>query len=170
MSDWYVHKTAPQRELLAAEALRDRGYTVYVPTQRVRRRKGKRDQLKALFQSYLFVRYWLIGSDESDKIRDRTGRRMIIGPVTVCGRHEPIPDDVIGKIAEAAARMEIDDNRPPRAFQEGDICIIQSGAGEGKIGKITKLKKGDAAFEIFEASRSLMVKVKTKNLKLKEAA
>lgn len=164
MSDWYVHKTAPQRELLAAEALRDRGYTVYVPTQRVRRRKGKRDQLKALFQSYLFVRYWLIGSDESDKIRDRTGRRMIIGPVTVCGRHEPIPDDVIGKIAEAAARLDMEIDKPRRPMLKlGDIGVIKSGPLEGKSGEIVSISKGEAevALKIFNAVRLVKAPLKT---------
>lgn len=163
MSDvWYVHKTAPQRELLAAEALRDRGYTVYVPTQRVRRRKGKRDQLKALFQSYLFVRYWLIGSDESDKIRDRTGRRMIIGPVTVCGHHEPIPDDVIGKIAEAAARLDMDMEKPRRPLlKAGDIGIIKSGPFEGKQVEILALRNGEAetALKIFNAIRIVRARI-----------
>jgi len=162
MSHWYVMKTAPQRELQAAEALRDRGYQVYCPTTRVRRRKGKRDQLKALFPSYLFVHYWLPTRDETDDIRDQTGRRMISGPVTICGVCEPIPDHVIGKIAEAAARLDMEMEKPRRPLLKvGDIGIIKSGPFEGKQVEILALRNGEAetALKIFNAIRIVRARI-----------
>lgn len=164
MSDWYVIKTAPQRELLASEALRDRGFTVYCPTTRTRRRKGKRDQVKALFPSYLFVRYWVPRREETDDIRDRSGRRMVIGPVTICGRCEPIPEEVVGKIAEAAARLDMQLDKPRRPILKlGDIGVIKSGPLEGKSGEVVSISKGEAevALKIFNAVRLVKAPLKT---------
>lgn len=163
-SDWYVMKVAPQRELLASEALRDRGFTVYCPTTRIRRRKGKREQVKALFPAYLFVRYWVPRREETDDIRDQTGRRMISGPVTICGVCEPIPDHVIGKIAEAAARLDMEIDKPRRPMLKlGDIGVIKSGPLEGKSGEIVSISKGEAevALKIFNAVRLVKAPLKT---------
>lgn len=162
MSHWYVMKTAPQRELQAAEALRDHGFTVYCPTTRVRRRKGKRDQVKALFPSYLFVRYWIPRREETDGIRDRAGRRMIIGPVTICGRQEPISEAEVGKIAEAAARLDMDMEKPRRPLlKAGDVGIIKSGPFEGKQVEILALRNGEAetALKIFNAIRIVRARI-----------
>lgn len=160
MAVWYVIQVAPQRELAAAEALRDRGYTVYCPT--ARRRLGKRMVLRALFPRYLFVRHWILTRDETDDIRDRAGRRMITGSLTVCGRHEPITEAVIGKIAEAAARldMELEEPRKP-LLRVGDIGILRSGALNGKQGKVVSISKGEAevALKIFNAVRIVRAKI-----------
>jgi transcription antitermination factor NusG len=164
MSDdyWYVMKTAPQREFAAANALRDRGFTVYCPSTRIRRRKGKRDNFKALFVGYIFVRFWIPRIEETENIRDKFGRRMIIGPVTVCGRHEPIPESAIGKIAEAAARLDMDLEKPRRPLlKAGDIGIIKSGPMEGKSGEIVAISRGEAeiALKIFNAIRIVRARV-----------
>lgn len=166
--NWYVLRTAPQKELRAAEALRDLGYTVFVPTVQKHHRIGRNSKsvvkkLEAYFPNYLFIRYWIpweeMKHDSPRCIRDRSGNKMLVGAVTVCGRQEPIPEHVIGKIAEAAARLESDQNRPARILQEGDVCIIKSGAFEGRQGKITKLSKHDAAFAIFNAVREVRIRI-----------
>lgn len=164
MSDahWYVIQTAPQRELAAAEALRDRGFQVYVPT--IRKRVGRKNVLQAMFPRYLFVHFWIPRREETDSIRDKTGRRMITGAVTVCGRHEPIPEEVIGKIAEAAARLDMQLDKPRRPILKlGDIGVIKSGPLEGKSGEIVSISKGEAevALKIFNAVRLVKAPLKT---------
>jgi transcription antitermination factor NusG len=166
MSDWFVIQTAPMMEFKAAEALRDRGYTVFVPSVRARRRSGKRATVQAMFSRYLFIRYWLPWDECNARhpacIRDRAGRRMIIGPVTVCGRHEPIPESVIGKIAEAAARLDMEMEKPRRPLlKAGDIGIIRSGPMEGKSGEIVAIDRGEAeiALKIFNAIRVVKAQV-----------
>lgn len=159
---WYVLKVSPQREFQAANALRDRGFTVYCPSVRIRRRKGKRDNFKALFVGYLFVRFWIPRIEETENIRDKFGRRMIIGPVTVCGRHEPIPEEVIGKIAEAAARLDMEMEKPRKPLlRAGDIGIIKSGSFEGKQGEIVSVSRGEAeiALKIFNAVRVVRARI-----------
>jgi transcription antitermination factor NusG len=166
MSDdyWYVLKTSPQREFQAANALRDRGFTVYCPSVRIRRRKGKRDQFKAFFPSYVFVRFWVPRREDYEDIKDSQGRRMIAGPVTVCGCKEPIPESIIGKIAEAAARLDMDLEKPRRPLlKAGDIGIIKSGPMEGKQGEIVAISRGEAevALRIFNAIRIVKARVET---------
>jgi transcription antitermination factor NusG len=162
MDYWYVMKTAPQREFTAANALRDRGFTVYCPSVRIRRRKGKRDNFKAYFAGYLFVRFWIPRREEYEHIKDGQGRRMIAGPVTICGRCEPIPESVIGKIAEAAARLDMELEKPRKPMlRAGDIGIIKSGSFEGKQGEIVSISRGEAeiALKIFNAVRVVRAKI-----------
>lgn len=162
MASWYVIQVAPQRELAAAEALRDRGYTVYCPT--ARRRLGKRQVLRALFPRYLFVRRWIPTRDATDDIRDRAGRRMITGSLMVCGRHEPIPESVVGKIAEAAARLDMELGKPRRPLlRAGDIGIMRSGPFAGQSGEIVAISRGEAevALKIFNAVRVVRAKLET---------
>jgi transcription antitermination factor NusG len=87
---------------------------------------------------------------------------MIIGPVTVCGRHEPIPEEVIGKIAEAAARLDMDLEKPRKPLlKAGDIGLIKSGSLEGKQGEIVSISRGEAeiALKIFNAVRVVRARV-----------
>jgi transcription antitermination factor NusG len=164
MSHWHVIQTAPQRELKAAEALRDRGFTVYCPTIKVRRRIGRRGRtfLRAMFPRYLFVRYWIPRIEETEDIKDRSGRRMIVGAVTVCGACEKIPEEVIGRIAETAARLDMDVDQPSKpSIKVGDIGIMRSGPFEGKQGTIVAIEGQDAkvAMKIFNAVRVVSAKV-----------
>jgi transcription antitermination factor NusG len=159
---WYVHKVTPQLEFVAANALREDGFTVFVPSVRIRRRKGKRDKFKAFFPGYMFVRFWVLRREEYEHIEDNRGRCMIHGPVTVGGRSEPIPESVIGKIAEAAARLDMDLEKPRRPLlKAGDIGIIKSGPMEGKSGEIVAISRGEAeiALKIFNAIRIVRARV-----------
>jgi transcription antitermination factor NusG len=164
MSEWFVIQTSPQHELDAAEALRDLGFQIYCPTITKKRRKGKREKLAALFPRYIFCHHWIPTRDETDDIRNKAGRRMITGSITVCGGHEPISDDVIGKIAEAAARIDMDLDKPRRPLlKAGDIGIIKSGPMEGKSGEIVAISRGEAeiALKIFNAIRIVRARVET---------
>jgi transcription antitermination factor NusG len=167
--EWFALMTAPQRELKAAEALRDYGYHVYVPTVQKRyriSRRGTRKQLVALFPRYIFARYWIPWDHMNEEsqlcIRDHDGNRMIIGPVTVCGRQEPIADAVIGKIAETAARLDMDVDQPSKpSLKVGDLGIMRSGPFEGKQGTIVAIEGQDAkvAMKIFNAVRVVRARV-----------
>jgi transcription antitermination factor NusG len=156
--EWFAILCAPRRELAAAEALRDRGFTVYVPT--VRKKIGRRRVVAALFNRYIFV----MGSipwreadrDNPECIKDSTGKRMIIGPVTICGRHAPIHDHEVMQMAQVAALLDEEVNRAPKpSLKIGDIGIITSGPFEGKKGEIVRVGKSEAevAMRIFNAVR-----------------
>jgi transcription antitermination factor NusG len=178
---WFVILTAPQMEFRSAQELRERGYTVYVPPRKTwaTRRSGSRHaKVHPLYPGYIFV-YRLVPWSEMNPrhlsfLKHRkTGKGLLRGVLTVknaLGDQEAfgIPEEVVGKIALQCFEMECDLNKPERQFEEGDVCIISGGPGEGKEGRITKLKKGDAAFDIIGAARSVTVKLK--NLRLKEAA
>ena len=161
---WYVIQTAPQRELASARALRELGYVVYTAVQR--KRLGKREVLRALFPRYIFVLGLIpwneCNPDHRNCIRDKSGRRMIIGPVTICGRHEPIADHEVGKIAEAAARLDIEvDHDPKPSLRVGEIGIMSSGPFEGKKGEIVAISGDEAkvAMRIFNSVRVVRAKI-----------
>jgi transcription antitermination factor NusG len=162
MDAWYVMKVAPQREFAAANSLRERGFTTYCPAVRLKRRKGKRDQYKAFFPGYVFTRFWVPRREDYEHIKDSQGRRMIIGPVTVCGCKEPIPESVIGKIQEAAERMDMDMDKPRKPLlKAGDLGIFKAGSLKGKQGEIVALDRGEAevALRIFNAVRVVRTRV-----------
>lgn len=165
MSDsWFVLQTAPQRELAAARALRELGYVVYTAVEK--RHIGRRYVLRALFPRYVFclglIPWNECNPDHKNCIRDKSGRRMITGPVTVCGRHEPIADYEVGRIAEAAARLELE-NLPKPSLKPGDIGIMRAGPFEGKSGEIVSVSKGEAeiALRIFNSVRRVRAKIGT---------
>lgn len=161
--EWFAILCAPQRELAAAEALRDLGFTVYVPT--VRKRIGRRRVLGALFPRYLFV----MGSipwdqcsrDHRDCIKDSTGKRMIIGPVTICGRHAAIHDHEVMQIAQVAALLDAEVDAPKPTLQLGDVGVIKSGPFDGKSGEIISLGKKEAtvALRIFRTVTHVRTKL-----------
>jgi transcription antitermination factor NusG len=155
--EWFAILCAPRRELAAAEALRDRGFTVYVPT--VRKKIGRRRVVAALFNRYIFV----MGSipwreadrDNPECIKDSTGKRMIIGPVTICGRHAPIHDHELMQIAAIAKEMDEEVDAPKQTLQPGDIGVIKSGPFDGRSGQIVAIgkKEAEVALKIFGAVR-----------------
>lgn len=159
---WFVMQTAPQRELAAAKALRELGYVVYTAVEK--RHVGRRYVLRALFPRYVFVLGIIpwneCNPDHKNCIRDKSGRRMITGPVTVCGRHEPIADYEVGRIAEAAARLEMI-NLPKPSLKVGDLGVMSVGPFEGKSGKIEAISDTEAkvAIRLFNAVRTLRVPV-----------
>ena len=167
---WYALHTVSRTELRTAEALRKASFTVCVPTVMVDGRKGKRiiRRPAAFYPNYIFVQGRVPLPQEKDAIRDRSGNRMIIGVLAMGDTPYSFSDEEIGSILLRAFEQQTKQDRPPRAWKEGDICIISDGPGEGKEGKITKLKKNDAAFKIMGAAREVTVKLR--NLKLKEAA
>lgn len=158
---WYALMTAPQREFKAAEALRERGYIVFVPW--TERKKGKQE---AFFKSYVFVHRlipWREMNWRDDRcIRDKHGNQLLIGAVTVCGVQEAIPEEIVAKIATDAAMERLagtQDNAP--LLKVGDVGILKSGAFEGKQGKVVAISKGEAevALKIFNAVRIVRTKI-----------
>lgn len=158
---WHVIQTAPQKEFDAARALRERGYTVYVPWREVA--KGKQT---AWFPRYIFVLYWIPWRemdyrDDNNCIRDRFGRPMLTGTITVCGASEPIDEAVVGRIATEAAMERIESDRPSQPLlKPGDIGLMKCGL-EGQTGTIEAIEGEVAkvATKIFNAVRTVKVRV-----------
>lgn len=182
MSDlWYAIMSVPSKEFKAAEALRERGYTVYVPTRKIairssRYRKGKSERVVPLFPGYLFV-YRLIPWNEMNKAHpswifergsDQIERKLLRGALTVAnerGEHEArgIPEEIVGKIMLTVKQQEHEfyNRGMVRKLKPGDVALVTSGAWAGNHGTITKVRKSEAdiAMKIFGAVRTVRARL-----------
>jgi transcription antitermination factor NusG len=167
---WFVLQTAPNREFKAAEALRERGYTVYLPAierdiKASRYIKRSRKKWEPLFNRYVFVHRLIpwreMRYDDPRCLKDRAGRRLLTGLVAVSGAAEPIDEAIIGKIADTVREIERKQKAPAKRLKIGDVGLIKSGPLEGKSGEIVALTKGEAeiAMKIFGAVRTVRARL-----------
>lgn len=160
-ASYFVHRTMTGKEFEAVIALRPYGYSCYVPWVETRTRRGA-DQL-AFFPGYIFVRDLIVWQKHREVIKDRSGRQMVIGGVSVGGVAIPIPESELANIARRAAKVRVGDEAEPLAprFKPGDIGIMTGGPFEGQQGPIELIEGEDAdvALRIFNAVRTVRVKV-----------
>ena len=167
---WFVLQTAPNREFKAAEALRERGYTVYLPAierdiKASRYIKRSRKKWEPLFNRYVFVHRLIpwreMRYDDPRCLKDRAGRRLLTGLVAVSGAAEPIDEAILGKIADTVKEIEKKQKARPRGIKAGDIAIIKSGPMEGKGGEVVAVTGSDAeiAMKIFGAVRTVRARL-----------
>lgn len=170
MSHWFVIQTAPQREFRAADELRARGYVVYVPAVEKQQRASRyikryRRRMEPLFSRYIFVHRLIpwreMRYDDPRCLKDRAGRRLLTGLVTVSGAAEPIPEEVVGKIADTVREIESKMRKAPRGLKVGDIGLLKDGPYKGMGGEIEKLDGDEAEFamKIFGAVRTVRAKI-----------
>jgi transcriptional antiterminator RfaH len=118
---WYVIRTKPQSEYIAAAALEGDGHELFFPrVQTPQPRAGREDS--PLFPGYLFLRYDLERQDRS-AISDLPG---VTGWVRFNGVTPPMPDEVI---ADLALRVEAINRRGGlwKQFRPGDTVRVVSG-------------------------------------------
>ena len=94
---WCALYTKPHKERQVGGFLESKGYEVYVPGIRVRRRG--RERLELLFSCYLFAR--LNGSGDVSSVRFTPGLRRI---VSFGGEPAIVPDEVIALTREHLTR------------------------------------------------------------------
>ena len=116
---WCALYTKPHKERQVSGFLESKGYEVYVPGIRVRRRG--RERLELLFSCYLFAR--LNGAHDFASVRFTPGLRRI---VSFGGEPAVVPDEVIALTRERLARME-QSNSPIHPFKPGDRVTIRFG-------------------------------------------
>ncbi len=123
--NWYVLRTRPRSEYLAARALEREGFERYFP-QLVTSKRGAGRTEMPLFPGYLFVRY-----DFNDATRASVQRLSgILGWVKFNGHAPSIPDEVVAEIDRRVESV----NRAGglwRRFRIGDKVRVVSGKMEG---------------------------------------
>ena len=92
---WYVARSKPRAEFLAAAALQSRGLPAYLPLWR-RRRRGRPDYQEPLFPGYLFVQAdgnvdWVLRARSAPNVVRLLGGDR--GP-------EPVPDELVAEVRE----------------------------------------------------------------------
>jgi len=121
---WYVVRTKPMSEYMAASALAENGHDLYFPrVVTPRPRKGHKDF--PLFPGYLFVR-----RDDSDGLPSVRGMAGLIGWVQFEGVAPRLPDDIIGELRRRVERINLGGG-DWRQFQPGEKVLVASGAMEG---------------------------------------
>jgi transcriptional antiterminator RfaH len=118
---WYVARTKPRKEHLAAAALAKRGVEVYLPMLRKRKQRAGRRECEPLFLGYLFAslevpsEQWLAARSAPD-IAYFLGWR---------GEPTPLPEDFLPALR---ARVELANREGGQSrFQPGDRVIITHG-------------------------------------------
>jgi transcriptional antiterminator RfaH len=92
---WYVVRSKPRAEHLAAAALQSRGLAAYLPLWR-RRRRGRPDYHEPLFPGYLFVQSdgvvdWVLRARSAPNVARLLGSDR--GP-------EPVPEELVAELRE----------------------------------------------------------------------
>jgi transcriptional antiterminator RfaH len=141
---WYCAYTSVRHEYRASTALREQGFTVYVPSEthwvRHARKKSKAD--RPIFPRYIFV--------ETDgafyDIRNTDGVESILG---FCGEPQPIPFEWIAEMQVSEQSGAFDytrDNTP--TFEKNDPVRIIGGPFAGQLATIMKAKPGKARAKV----------------------
>lgn len=141
LARWYVGTTRPQQEFVAASALRDAGFDVFLPCSRywVRPRfKLLRRQkcTAALFPGYLFVQFDPDSGCWFEWVYRANGMRAVLRDVD--GIPSPVPANVIETLQKAEQAGDFDYTRSRPRFHAGDVVEIRSGPLMGLVGKIRK--------------------------------
>lgn len=122
---WYVIRTNPQSEHIAATSLEREGLELFFP--RVRRTLPRDDcRLVPLFPGYLFLRY-----DVNKKDRLPVQRLPgISGWVRFGGVVPPVPDEVVSELAQRVETINSEGGLWSR-YRRGDTVRVVSGKMDG---------------------------------------
>lgn len=95
---WYVIRTKPQSDYLAAESLQNEGFELFFPRCKTPKPKAGRSDIP-LFPGYLFLRFDFTNQDWS-RLKSLPG---ILGWVRFNGEVPWVPDEIV---ADTASRVE----------------------------------------------------------------
>lgn len=154
---WFAFQTVPQREMAAADAMRDRGYPSFVPVEYKQRRKSHRSRkyervAYPMFRGYIFAQvdsqarwdelknlHTIIrkpgkASADGARIIDRLSeRRVVVGVVTFNGRPAPIAEKNMHMLMQLSGQTipHKESVNPRKSFDVGDKVLITSGPFAG---------------------------------------
>ena len=141
---WYVVVTKPREEVAAKANLERQGYTVFLPTISLKkRRRGRWSPVtEPLFPSYLFVAL-TFGNDDPAPIRSTVG---CVGLVRFGQTYTPVPAELIASLKAAAAT----DGMAKAPFTSGDTVRLVSGPFAGLEAVYDMPKGEDRALVLLE--------------------
>ena len=122
---WYLIRTKPQSERLAASALSRDGFELFFPRVRVPRPRGGQAD-GPLFPGYIFLRYDVLAQNWPS-VRRLPG---ILGWVRFDGVVPPVPDHIITDLARRVDAINGEGGLWTR-YRPGDKVAVVSGKMEG---------------------------------------
>ena len=138
---WYAVATKPRNEGDAKLNLERQGYSLFLPTIRLKKRRRGQWTLvtEPLFPGYLFVSL-VLGTDDPAPIRSTVG---CVGLVRFGPTYTPVPAELIAGLKAAAATYD-----PVLApFKRGDAVRLMSGPFAG-LGAIYDMAKGEQRVQV----------------------
>ena len=122
---WYVIRTEPQADYLAAEELERAGFETFFPRiKRVSPKKGPADG--PLFPGYLFLR-WDLEAEGKPSLRRAP---HVSGWVSFDGVVIPVPDEAIAELADRVEAVNMNGGLW-RRFKPGDQVYVASKTIQG---------------------------------------
>jgi transcription antitermination factor NusG len=149
-SYWYALRVRTRSELLAAEALRSKGYATFCPTYPERRRYS--DRIKTVesvaFPGYVFCRFEALNKAA---ILSTQGIDSI---VSIAGRMASIPDWEIEQV-----RLAIAHGAQPAEYKVGQPVRIEYGAFAGIEGLLLGVERDHLLVSIQLLQRSVSLQI-----------
>ena len=138
-ANWYVVATKTREEEKAGVNLERQGYSVFLPTVSLKKRRKGHWQVvtESLFPGYLFVALEL-GEDDPAPIRSTVG---CIGLVRFAHAYTPVP----GELIESLQAIESEANDVEVPFKLGDKVRFVSGPFAGIEAVFDMARGGDRA-------------------------
>lgn len=144
---WYVFSTYPRKEKEAEKAVRDLGFSVFIPFEKkIRRRPGRKPMPyeRAYFPCYGFAHF-----DINDKrwalIRKADGVLDVLRSVD--GIPVAVRDSAIDELHLAESMGILDQTKPPKAGIEVEVM---EGPFSTLMGKVLRARSGDRADILFK--------------------
>ncbi len=142
----WILTVPPQRELKAAQALRDLGYDAWTPVEYRYRRVNRHSGRKVAAPYVILNRYVVIAAPDLPwtALSGLRERGLVHGYLGINGAPAALPH------AEAARLRTIGDHVKPtavrvnRGIRCGDTCMIVFGPHAGTMVKVERIKKGEA--------------------------
>jgi transcriptional antiterminator RfaH len=131
---WYVIRTEPQADSLAAWELQRAGFEIYSPRVKAVRPKSERAEAP-LFPGYLFLR-WDLERQGKPSFQDAP---HVLGWVSFGGITPPVPDEIIAELAQRVDALNSGGGLW-RRFQTGEKVRVVSNAVEG-LAEVTEEAK-----------------------------
>ena len=132
---WYVVRTQPQREALAARQLENQDYRVFLPRFLKNRRHARKFEtvLAPLFPRYMFISLDLT----RDRWRSVNGTYGVDRLLMRAGEPEPVPPGLVEQImgaaeADGAVRFNI-------GLKEGQTIKVTAGPFADLMGRLERL-------------------------------
>lgn len=135
VTHWYALMTKPQRELRAANDLRDQGATVFVPVEIVLRKARTARGSKLREANRLLAPGYVFTTDPHADCDD------IRGVLMIDGRPIAISEAAMLPLMEATGRMA-PEYAPRASFSIGDLVRVTAGPFAGHTVTIAKVSKG----------------------------
>lgn len=131
-TNWYVLTTRSRHEKKSEQFLKNRGFEVFLPVQKVMRKWSDRKKMVEvpLFSGYLFIRY------EESKRFDVLNTPGIVRFLRYNNNDATISDSQVEAIKMALNEIPDEINVIDQHFSEGEEIRIKSGPFKGFYGKI----------------------------------